>query len=123
MHRQSKTIRLVGTLDTVAADELLGYCRGLAEQGRRQVVIDMSAVAECDLNGLVGLNEVHAGRFGLPTRVIGARWSQFLPALQAAGLRDVPEVRDQIRTLVTAQPRPPKRSASYDVNYHWARGR
>lgn len=35
MHRQSKPIRLVGTVDSDAASELLGYCRALVEQSRR----------------------------------------------------------------------------------------
>jgi hypothetical protein len=102
MHRHSKTILLVGTVDAGAAGELLEYCRGLAEQGWRWALIDMSAVAECDLDGLLGLSEVHAGGCGLPVRVIGARWSQFLPALHATGVGDLPALRDRIRALVTA---------------------
>lgn len=105
MFRRVEKIRPVGRLDQAAVSELSGHCREQAGQGnRRAMVLDLAAVSDCDLAGLLGLAELAQGWCGLPVRVRGARWSQFLLAIQAVGLGEVSETRNRIRVLVHPQP-------------------
>lgn len=98
-HR-TRRIVLTGTIDAASATELVEHCRRLSEQGWRRLVIDVHAVTACDDPGLAGLVELHQGRSGLEVTVVGARWSQFMPALQAAPYRAVVDVQRAIRTLL-----------------------
>jgi len=102
-HAGTKHIVLTGLLGRPEARELVGHCRRLAEQGWAGVVVDLEAVSSCAPAGLAGLRELHEGRSGLTARIVGGRWSQFLPVLQAAPHRQLPELRRAIRDLLGAQ--------------------
>ena len=105
MSRRAITIRPVGRLDQATMRELLRLCRDRADhRDQRPMVLDLVAVSDCDLAGLQGLTELAQGWCGLPVRVRGARWAQFLPAMQAVGLGDLTETRDRIRLLVHPPP-------------------
>ncbi|HEY2194327.1 MAG TPA: hypothetical protein VGH76_18795 [Actinomycetospora sp.] len=80
--------------------ELLEYSRTQADQGRRRLVVDMAAVSRCDGDGLTGLEELVAGWCGIPVNVVGARWSQFLPALLAVDNECLTTERERVRALV-----------------------
>lgn len=109
-HPGTKRIVLTGLLGRPEARELVDHCRRLAEQGWTDVVVDLDAVSSCAPDGLAGLRELHEGRSGLTARIVGGRWSQFLPILQAAPHRQLPELRRAIRDLLDARsilaPRP-----------------
>jgi ABC-type transporter Mla MlaB component len=100
MYHGPRTILLAGSVDAGTVGELLDHSRREAEQGRRRLVIDMSAVRRCDHDGLAGLEELVEGWCGLPVQVINARWSQFLPALLAADVECLTAERERVRALV-----------------------
>jgi hypothetical protein len=97
---RTKRIVLTGTIDRAAANELVVHCRRLTEQGWRRLLIDIRAVSACDDAAVAGLTELREGWCGLHTEVVGARWAQFLPAVQAVPYREVVEVRRAIRALL-----------------------
>lgn len=98
--RGAKTVALAGTVDHAAVAELIRYCEALAERGHRRLVIDMTAVSGCDHDGLLGLDQLAEGWCGLATRVAGARWSQFLPALLAVEVGELASERARVRALI-----------------------
>ena len=100
MGHGATTVVLAGELDQAAVGDLVGYCRGLATQGRHHLAVDMAGVVGCDHEGLVGLGELAAGSSGLMVRLVGARWSQFLPALLAVAVADLDAERDRVRAVL-----------------------
>lgn len=104
---------MVGTIDLVSVYWLRGRCHRAVGRRRSRLVIDLTAVTGCDIDGLVGLAEFAAGP--RRARVVGARWAQFLPALLAVDYGGLAAERDRVRALIdpaAGHDRAPARAAT-----------
>jgi hypothetical protein len=102
---RQNTITCSGVMDKHAAGQLAERCSRLADRGARKVILDVSGVARCEPAGLVGLWELREGWCGLPVRVIGGHWAQFVSALLHAGADDFEDHYRMIQALLN-DPRP-----------------
>jgi ABC-type transporter Mla MlaB component len=96
----AKWIVLGGPVGHVAVEALAAQCRELAEKGWTRIVLDSTAVTGCDRAGLAGLAALAHGCDGPAVEVIGARWTQFRPALRAASGHELDRARADIRALL-----------------------
>ncbi|MHC1559297.1 hypothetical protein ACR9E3_10090 [Actinomycetospora sp. C-140] len=72
----------------------------MADGGHTRATVNVAAVSVCREEGLAALRELQQGHLGIRTRVIGARWSQFLVLLQATPIRRLRETQDDIRIVL-----------------------
>lgn len=101
-------VALHGVADAVVAEDLRRRCHRLRDAEHPEVVVDLAAVLRCDraaldvLGLLTGPTEDGTGtRF----RVEGARWPQFLAALEESPLDELHRLCRVVDRLVPAAAR------------------